>query len=48
MLSKYQLQIMEDNDFSLGKTKKKLPLNLRNKIKYKLHYQNLKLKVKYY
>ena len=39
MLSKYQLQIMKDNNFSLGKSKKLIP-NLGNKIKYKLHYQN--------
>ena len=42
MLSKYKLQIIEDNNFSLGKNKKLFP-NLRIKRKYKLHYQNLKL-----
>ena len=42
MLSKCQLQIIEDNNFSFGKIKK-LILNLGNKRKYKLHYQNLKL-----
>ena len=38
MLSEYQLQIIENNRFSLGKSKKITP-----KTKYKLHYQNLKL-----
>ena len=33
LLSKYQLQIIEDN-FSLGKNRKLIP-NLENKIKYK-------------
>ena len=42
MLTKYQLQITEDNNFSLGKNKK-LISNLGNKRKYKFHYQNLKL-----
>ena len=42
MLSNYQLQIIEDNNFFLGKNKKLLP-NLGNKGKYKLHYRNLKL-----
>ena len=42
MLSKYKLQIIEDNSFSLGKNKK-LFSNLRIKRKYKFHYQNLKL-----
>ena len=46
MLSKYQLQIIKDNDFSLGKKKKLIP-NLgdkkKKKKKYKLHYQKLKL-----
>ena len=41
MLSEYQLQIIEDNSFSLGKNKK-LISNLSNKRKHKLHYQNLK------
>ena len=41
MLSKYKLQIIEGNSFSLGKNKK-LFSNLRIKRKYKLHYQNLK------
>ena len=39
MLSEYQLQIIEDNNFSIGKNKKLIP----NKRKYKLRYQNLKL-----
>ena len=38
----YQLQIIEDNNFSHGKNKKLLP-NLNHKRKYKLHYQNLQL-----
>ena len=42
MLSKYQLQITEDDNFFLGKNKK-LILNLGNKRKYKFHYQNIKL-----
>ena len=42
MLSDDQLQIMEDNNFFLGKNKKFI-LNLGNKVKYKLQYQNLKL-----
>ena len=42
MLSDDQLQIMEDNNFFLGKNKKFI-LNLANKVKYKLQYQNLKL-----
>ena len=42
MLTKYQLQITEDNNFSLGKNKKLIP-NLGNKRIYKFHYQNLKL-----
>ena len=41
MLSDYQLQIIEDNNFSLAKNTKIAP-NLHNKRKYK-HYQNLKL-----
>ena len=39
MLSEYQLQIIESNNFSLGKNKKLIP-NLSNKRKYKLNYQN--------
>ena len=42
MLSDYQLQIIEHNNFFLGKNKKLFP-NLGNKRTYKLHYQNLKL-----
>ena len=42
MFSEYQLQIIEDNNFSFGKNKKLIP-NLGNKRKCKLHYQNLKL-----
>ena len=42
MLSDYQLQFMEDNNFSYDKNEK-LISNLSNKIKYKLQYQNLKL-----
>ena len=38
MVSKYQLQNIEDNNFSGGETKTRLP-NLDNKRKYKLHYQ---------
>ena len=34
MLSEYQLQIIEDNNFSLGRNKK-LIFNLGNKRKYK-------------
>ena len=40
MLSKYQLQIIEDYVFFLGKNKKCIP-NLGNKRKYKHYYQNL-------
>ena len=40
MLSDYQLQIINDNDFSLAESKK-LSLTLGNKRKYKLRYQNL-------
>ena len=36
MLSKYQLQIKEDNSFSLNKNKK-LISNLGNNRKYQLH-----------
>ena len=42
MLSKYQLQIIKDNNCNLGKKKKLIP-NLGDKRKYKLHYQKLKL-----
>ena len=42
MLSKNQLQIIKDNNFSLGKNKKPIS-KLSNKRKYKLHYQNVKL-----
>ena len=42
MLSQYQLQIIDNNNFSLGKNKRLVP-NLGNKRKHKLHYQNLKL-----
>ena len=35
----YQLQIIEDNNFTLGKSKNLIP-NLSYKRKYKLHYQN--------
>ena len=40
MLSEYQLQIIEENELSLGKNEKLIP-NLGNKI-YKLHYKNVK------
>ena len=42
MLSDYQLQFIEDNNFSYDKNEK-LISNLSNKIKYKLQDQNLKL-----
>ena len=42
ILFDYQLQIIEDNNFSLAKTKRNIT-NLGNKRKYKLHHQNLKL-----
>ena len=42
MLSKYQLKIIEDTNFSFSKNKKRNP-NLGNKRKHKLHYQMLKL-----
>ena len=42
MLSYYQLQIIEDNNFFLAKNEKLFP-NPDNKQKYKLHYQYLKL-----
>ena len=41
MMSEYQLQTIEYNNFSLAE--KKLIPNLGNKRKCKLHYQNLKL-----
>ena len=40
MLSKYQLQITEDKIFAKIKN---IILNLGNKRKYKIYYQNLKL-----
>ena len=40
-MCEYQLQIIDDNNFSLGKNKSLC--NLGNKIKYKFHYQNLTL-----
>ena len=40
ILHEYQLQIIEDN-FSWGKNEK-LIINLGNKRKHELHYQNLK------
>ena len=43
ILLKYQLQIIEDNSFSLSKNEKNLISNLSNKTKCKLHYQNLRL-----
>ena len=43
MLSYYQLQIIQDNNFSLGTKKRKFITNLGNKRKCKLPYQNLKL-----
>ena len=43
MLSEFQVQIIEDdNFFSLGKIKKLIP-NLGNKKNKKLHNQNLRL-----
>ena len=42
MLSVYQLQIIEDDNFSLDKNKRLIP-SLGNKTKYKLFYQSLKL-----
>ena len=41
MFSEYQLQIIEDNDFSLGKTKNLIP-NVVNKKTKKLICQNLR------
>ena len=38
-LHDYQLKIIEGSNFSLGKNKK-LILNLGNRRKYKIHYQN--------
>ena len=45
LLSDYQLQIKEDEKFSLVRNKKRIP-NLGNKIKHKPHYQNSKLYLK--
>ena len=42
MLSKYQLQTMDDNKFPLGKNKKNLIPNLGNK-KLQTHHQNFKI-----
>ena len=39
MLCKYQLKIIKDNNFSLGRNEK-LISNLGNKRRYKLHHQN--------
>ena len=39
MLQEYQLQIIENNNFSLGKNKRLIP-NLGKIRKYKFHYQN--------
>ena len=44
-MSNYPLHIIKDNNFSLGKNEKFIP-NLSNKRKYKLHYQNLKQRVR--
>ena len=41
-MSGYQLEIIEDHNFSVDKNKKDTR-NLDNKRKYKLHYLNLKL-----
>ena len=46
MLSEYQLQITEGNNFSFGKNKKRIP-NLDTKRKYKLHYQKLNFSLKF-
>ena len=43
MLSKYQLQIIKDNDFSLGKKKKLIP-NLGDKKKKKKKNRNSTIK----
>ena len=42
MLPKYQLEIIEENSFYLGRNKNLIP-NLGSKRKRKLHYQNLRL-----
>ena len=42
MLSDYQLQFTEENNFSYDKNKKPIS-NLGDQIKYKLHYQNLRV-----
>ena len=42
MLFDCPLQIIEDNNFFLGKNEK-IILGLGNKRKYKLHYQDLKV-----
>ena len=42
MLSDYQLQFIEENNFSYDKNKKPIS-NLGDQIKYKLHYQNLRV-----
>ena len=42
MLSDYQLQIIEDNNIFLGKSKNLIPC-LDNERKYKLHHQDLKV-----
>ena len=41
-MSGYQLEIIEDHNFSVDKKKKDTP-NLDNKRRYKLRYLNLKL-----
>ena len=46
MLSECQLQIIEGNNFSFGKNKKRIP-NLDTKRKYKLHYQKLNFSLKF-
>ena len=46
MLSKYQLQILEDNNFSFSKNKKLIP-NLGNKGKYKTPLSELKTLFKF-
>ena len=42
MLSDYQLRFIEENNFSYDKNKKPIS-NLGDQIKYKLHYQNLRV-----